>query len=114
MKKCLMVLLCLLFKVGYAQQVNSAIPGPGYKPLLVNISLPLSGAVYQRNAQNNGRIRVIGTYNGLSTTNNSSSVAAWLTKLNLQSGSPVGNASININMAQDGPCFQGEIEADAG
>ncbi len=100
MKLRLLLLLCLI-----AQHISAQI---------LNVSHPLRGAVYQRNANNKAVIRVIGTYNARTMINGDTDLDVSLRRLRVKEGTPTGSAIIPIPMQQSGVCFQGEAEVEAG
>ncbi|WP_234734969.1 sialate O-acetylesterase [Tellurirhabdus bombi] len=74
----------------------------------LTVSSPIEGAVYQRNAQDQGKIIVQGDLNSLSFSQGSYTATASLRKLSLDNGAPTGDAPITITLTQQGTIFTGE------
>ena len=75
---------------------------------LVSVSVPIDGAVYQQNAQQEGKIIVRGDLNAYSFLTRRLQITASLQKLDLVSGNPLSDAPITVPITQNGAVFGGE------
>lgn len=97
MKKFLLVWCSSLWLLTNAVAGPTAIPAP-----TLTISLPVNGAVYQQDAEGKANIQVSGAFNStvFATTTSNFEIKAQLTKLNLTTGNPTGEADITFPLSQ--------------
>ncbi|WP_128546367.1 hypothetical protein [Larkinella soli] len=81
----------------------------------LTVSLPIEGAVYQQNAQHQGKIIIRGDFNSRSfLTGGVYLLSASLQKLDLTTGSPTNDSPISISLTQRKTTFSGERTLNEG